>query len=334
MNYSQTDLVTENKIELLNFLPNIGIDNVVEEIYKGLSSEKKYISPKFFYDGFGSELFEQITHLDEYYPTRTEKSIISTIVKDLDIDFKNLNIIELGSGDASKISLFLEQIPINELKTINYFPVDISQSAIEKSANKLQSSFQLNNIMGVVIDFFHQLNLIPKQGKRLFCFFGSTIGNFNSDEAIKFINSLSNNMQKGDSLLLGMDMVKDIKVLENAYNDKKGVTAEFNLNMLNIVNNLTGTNFNKSDFEHYAYFNTEFNRIEMHLRAKKDIVVNFPSKNDAIILKKGETIHTENSHKFTSEKINEFAEFANLTVNKILTDDKEWFSLAHYIKNN
>ena len=215
MNYNQTNTVAENNIELLNYLPNIGIGNVKEEIFEGLKAEQKYISPKFFYDGLGSELFEQITHLDEYYPTRTEQSIISSIVKELDIDFENLNIVELGSGDASKISLLLEQISIDKLKTINYFPVDISQSAIEKSAGELHRRFPLKNITGVVVDFFHQLNLIPKQGKRLFCFFGSTIGNFKSNEAKEFIKNLSHNMQAGDSLLLGMDMVKDITVLEN-----------------------------------------------------------------------------------------------------------------------
>ncbi len=330
MNYNKT--ITNNKIELLNYLPNIGISNVKEEILTGLLAKQKYISPKFFYDGIGSELFEDITRLDEYYPTKTEKNILAEIVTDLDINFNKLNIIELGSGDASKITLFLEQITKDKLKTINYFPVDISQSAIEKSAEELLAKFELNSITGVVADFFHQLKLIPQNGKRLFCFFGSTIGNFNSDKAKKFIKNLSQNMQKGDSLLLGMDMVKNITILENAYNDNKGITAEFNLNILNVVNNLTGTNFNTSDFEHYAFYNSDLNRIEMHLRAKKDIEVNFTSKNKTIKFNKGETIHTENSHKFTSENINEFADFSNLSVKKIFVDSKEWFSLVHYLK--
>ena len=331
MNYQKTNTVSE--IELLNYLPNIGMSNVKEEIFRGLKAKQKYISPKFFYDGVGSELFEDITHLDEYYPTRTEKSILSSIVSKLDIDFENLSIVELGSGDASKISIFLKQIPAEKLKTINYFPVDISKSAIEKSANELSHNFELNSITGVVVDFFHQLNLIPKQGKRLFCFFGSTIGNFKSDEAQAFIKNLSDTMQKGDSLLLGMDMVKDINVLQSAYNDAKGVTAEFNFNILNSVNNLTGTNFDKSDFEHYAFFNTKINRIEMHLRALKDISVNYPSENVTLNIMKGETIHTENSYKFTTEKIQQFAQQSNLTINKVFTDNKKWFSLALYSKS-
>lgn len=334
MNYNQSAIHRGQQVKVLNFLAKIGISNVKEEILAGLKAKQKYISPKFFYNDWGSELFEQITHLDEYYPTRTEKSIISSFVKDLNIDLENLNIIELGSGDASKINLFLEQIPTNKLQTINYFPVDISQSAIEKSANELLHRLPLNSITAVVVDFFHQLHLIPKQGKHLFCFFGSTIGNFTSQEAEIFIQDLSNHMQKGDSLLLGMDMVKDISILEAAYNDQKGITAQFNLNMLNVVNSLTGANFNTSDFEHHAFFNTSLNRIEMHLRANKDLEILFPLKNERIHFTKGETIHTENSHKFTSRRIHEFAAFANLNIEKVFTDDKEWFSLVHYIKND
>lgn len=332
MDDSQTDIAVAEQVELKNFLPEIGIDKLGDEIVLGLKADQKYISPKFFYDNYGSELFEQITELEEYYPTRTEKSIISTVVKDLDINFTNLNIVELGSGDASKISLFLKQIPKEQLKTITYSPVDISPTAIEKSSQKLLSAFPLKKITGLVIDFFHQLDLVPKQGQRLFCFFGSTIGNFNSDEAQKFIKTLSNNMQTGDHLLLGMDMVKDTDLIEVAYNDQKGITAAFNLNILSAVNKITNSNFKTADFEHYAYFNTKFNRIEMHLRANKDVIISLANQQETIGIKKGETIHTENSHKFTAERIHEFAEIAKFDVEGIFADPKQWFSLVHYIK--
>lgn len=332
MNYTKENKHTDTDIELINYLPNIGIGNVKEEIFAGLKAKTKYISPKFFYDGKGSELFEQITHLEEYYPTRTEKKIISSITENLAIDFKNLNIVELGSGDASKISLLLRQIPESELKTINYFPVDISQSAIEKSVKELLEQFPLNNITGIVVDFFHQLKLIPKKGKRLFCFFGSTIGNFDSDQAEEFMNLLGNAMQKGDSLLLGMDMVKDVSVLENAYNDKKEVTAEFNKNILSVVNNLTDTNFNPSDFEHYSFFNKNKSRIEMHLRALKDIELSINSRTEKIKIAKSETIHTENSYKFNKTDIETMGRWAGIETTKILTDDNNWFSLVYYKK--
>ena len=320
------------KFNVLNFLPNLGLDNVKEEIFIGLRSNLKYISPKFFYDGEGSNFFEKITHLEEYYPTKTEKSIISSELYKLDIDFRNLNIVELGSGDASKISLLLGQLPNYVLETINYFPVDISQSAIEKSSTELLEKFSLNSITGVVVDFFHQMNLIPKTGKRLFCFFGSTIGNFDTEQAMNFMTFLGESMQKGDMLLLGMDLVKDIAVLEAAYNDKKGVTAKFNKNILTVVNNITGTDFNENDFEHYSYFNSEYNRIEMHLRALKDVEICCNGASEIFNFKKGELIHTENSCKFTDADIDTIAMWAGIKKVRVLKDKNNWFSLTYFVK--
>ncbi len=331
MNYTHKKKFDKQNIELINYLPNIGISSVVKEITEGLNATPKTISPKFFYDGKGSNLFEQITHLKEYYPTRTEKIIISTVGENLDIDFNHLNIIELGSGDASKISLLLQQIPTNTLKTVNYFPVDISQSAIEKSAEELIQKFELKSITGIVVDFFHQLKLIPKPGKRLFCFFGSTIGNYNPKQTEEFMTHLGNSMQKGDCLLLGMDMVKDSSILENAYNDKKGVTAKFNKNILNVVNNLTDSDFSTSDFKHYAFFNGKKNRIEMHLKALKDVEVNLGSEKTYIL--KGETIHTENSYKFNLDDIERFGMWAGLKTVQVFNDPNKWFSLVYYRKN-
>ncbi len=333
MNQIQNAIKKDPAIKVLNYLPNIGVANVKDEILSGLKAKQKHISPKYFYDGKGSELFEEITHLEEYYPTRAEKSIISSVGEVLDIDFKNLNIVELGSGDSSKISLLFNQIPTEELKTVTYFPVDISQSAIEKSASELIYQFSLKNIIGIVVDFFHQLKLIPKPGRRLFCFFGSTIGNFDTRQVKDFMTQLGNTMQKGDSLLLGMDMVKDITVLEKAYNDAKGITAIFNKNILSVVNNLTDSEFNISDFEHWAFFNAEKSRIEMHLRVENDVEVSVNSGTEKINLKKGDTIHTENSHKFFTADINRLASFANLEIQNILTDENRWFSLVYFQKD-
>lgn len=332
MNYIHNETYVEGKIEILNFLPKLGISNAKKEIIDGLQSYPKYISSKFFYDEQGSELFEKITLLDEYYPTRTEKKIISSVSSNLDIDFENLNIVELGSGDSTKISLLLNQIDSKTLETINYFPVDISQSAIKKSAKELSNKFELNSITGIVADFVHQLHLIPKNGKRLFCFFGSTIGNFDSAQINEFVSLLSDAMQVGDYLLIGMDMHKDIGVIEPAYNDSEGVTALFNKNILNVVNKLINSDFNTSDFDHYAYYNTSKNRIEMHLKAKNDVEVMIDSSGNKIFISKGETIHTENSHKFTSDDILNFANQEKLNIQRILTDENKWFSLVHYCK--
>ncbi len=334
MNYLQNIVRSEPNVnvKLLNYLPKIGIGSAREEIFTGLRAKQKYIYPKYFYDGRGSELFEEITQLEEYYPTRTEKKIIAGLTKKLYLDFSGLNIVELGSGDCSKISLLLEQASREELKELTYVPVDISESAIEKSSVELLKRFTLKNVTGIVADFYCQLNLIPKNRNRLFCFFGSTIGNFNAGEAKAFMTSLGKTMQPGDSLLLGADMLKDINVLERAYNDKKGVTAQFNKNILNVVNNLTGTEFDTSDFEHYAFFNEKKSRIEMHLRAMKDMVVNSEPDREAITVRRGETIHTENSNKFSADDVERFGKWAGLELQKILTDKNDWFSLSYYRK--
>ena len=332
MNYTEKTSITEKNTTIKNHLPNIGIERLEDEIFRGLKANPKYISPKYFYDKRGSELFEMITKLDEYYPTRTEKSILSTVANKLNLDFSNISIIELGSGDASKIRLILDQIPKDLIGKVRYYPIDISQSAIEKSSEILSNEFPTISINGIVADFLHQKIWVPDSCNKLFCFFGSTIGNMNISEIKEFMELLGSEMEIGDSLLLGMDMVKDLNVLERAYNDEKGITAEFNKNILNVLNNLVGTDFNPEEFEHVALYNREKERIEMHLRAINDMIISINSGYDDIHINNGETIHTENSHKFNNQSIMNFGLWAGLKVEKILTDEKQWFSLVHYKK--
>ena len=327
MNYISQEMTIEKEIIIENYLHHVGIDKVRQEIYNGLQMEPKRISPKYFYDEYGSELFEKITHLEEYYPTRTEYSILSTIYKELNINLSNTSIVELGSGDASKITLFLNQIPQEVLATIDYYPVDISGSAIKKATDLLRKKFPVLRIRGYVLDIFHQLEIIPFDKPRIFCFFGSTIGNMTPKEIKTFLQMLNKTMKKGDRLLLGMDMIKDIHILEAAYNDADGITAEFNKNILNVINRLANTNFNKEDFSHYTFYNRQMNRIEMHLKAMEDMEIYSPFFNP-IILKKGEMIHTENSHKFSRTSIDEMTEWAELSLVKVLTDQNDYFSIA------
>jgi len=332
MNYIKKETTLKQEVDFINHLPDISIKKAKEEIINGLKAFPKYISPKFFYDERGSELFEKITMLDEYYPTRTEKSILSSIVKNLNLDFTNLNIIELGSGDPSKIKLLLQQIPDKALSTIKYYPVDISQSAIEQSVEILSEVFPSIKINGIVSDFLHQLILAPSYGKRLFCFFGSTIGNLNPDERDAFMKLLGKEMKIGDNLLLGVDLVKDTEILEIAYNDEQKITAAFNKNILCVVNDIARTNFNSNDFDHFSLYNKFEKRIEMHLKANEDIIVNFDSDIETIKILKGETIHTENSYKFDNEEISKLAKSVNLDVVQSFTDERNWFSLVYYQK--
>lgn len=331
MNYNTAVSFEKKQFKLKNYLSSIGIDSVKEEITEGLKSAPKYISSKFFYDDKGSVLFEKITRLPEYYPTRTEKSILSKVVSKLNLDYNNLNIIELGSGDHGKISLFLNQIPEPERETIRYYPVDISQLAIEQSYKNLSKGFPMIEVHGIIADFIHQVDVIPKKENRIFCFFGSTLGNFDTEGIKEFMTNFGCELQSGDRFLLGLDMVKEKSVLERAYNDEKGITAQFNLNILNVIRDLSGINLDPDNFEHLAFFNDKHNRIEMHLTAKRDMSVRL-SEGEEIEISKGETIHTENSHKFDRGFIDRIAEWAGIEVRQIFSDEREWFSLVYFSK--
>lgn len=320
-------------LTIINLLHKMGEGDLRQEIIVGLTSNNKYISSKFFYDEIGSKLFEEITQLPEYYPTRTEKSILKNLAQEIGDRLKNVDIIELGSGDCSKISILFSEMPPKSLESIRYIPVDVSQAAIEKSAEILIDNFPGLEIKGVVADFTKQLKLIPKSQKRVFCFFGSTIGNFTREQAERFISELNMIMQPGDVLFLGVDRIKNKEILERAYNDKKNVTARFNRNILNVVNSLMDTNFIQADFEHVAFFNREESRIEMHLKAKKDLEINSPYLEDKITIKKDETIHTENSYKFTDKYIRKLASVSGLKIKKIYTDKNKWFSIVEFCKN-
>lgn len=320
------------KAKIINKLKEIDTGKVKDEILQGLNSQPKYISPKYFYNAGGSELFESITELKEYYPTRTEKSILSGIGTKLEMDFKNLNIVELGSGDPSKIRLLLHQIPSKELSGLHYYPVDISQSALESSMMQLAEEFPEITITGIVADFMQQFSKLPKIRNRLFCFLGSTIGNLTPDERMNFMQGLGNEMESGDHLLLGLDMVKDSSVLHRAYNDSQEITAAFNKNILNVVNGIIDTSFDSTDFEHLAFYNENEQRIEMHLKATRDRNIRINGNHETLNIKKGETIHTENSYKFSNEDIESIGRQAGLKAVSVFTDEQKWFSLVLYSK--
>ena len=320
------------KAKIINKLKEIDTGKVKEEILEGLSSQPRHISPKYFYDAGGSQLFESITELEEYYPTRTEKAILSGIGKRLELDFQDLNIVELGSGDPSKIRLLLQQIPAETRSTLHYYPVDISHTALEDSAKQLSEEFPEISVTGIVADFMKQFEKLPKTKNRLFCFLGSTIGNFTPEERLSFMRHLGQEMKTGDHLLLGLDMVKDPKVLHRAYNDDQELTAAFNKNILNVVNGIIDTSFDSTDFEHLAFYNENEQRIEMHLKAVRDRKIRINGNHETLDIKKGETIHTENSYKFNGEAIEAIGRHAGLEVNSVFTDENKWFSLALYSK--
>lgn len=325
-------LSSRHNLQIDNYLPEGGNKTVVKEILEGLGSARKRISSKYFYDATGSKLFKAITCLPEYYPTRTEKPLIKTAADAVCQMFDHTDIVELGSGDCSKISILLEGVCACTPHPPRYIPVDVSQSAIEESAEILASTFPNLAIHGIVADFTTQLERIPNGNKRLYCFFGSTLGNFSREQTSRFLDLLSTTMHPGDRLVLGVDRIKEKQILENAYNDRQGITAAFNRNILNVVNNLAGTDFNPQDFKHLAFYNDVEHRIEMHLTARTDMIVSTPHLTEPLTIEQGERIHTENSYKFSDASITALGDDHGLDIEAVFTDRKKWFSVVQYVK--
>ncbi|MGC9362393.1 MAG: L-histidine N(alpha)-methyltransferase, partial [Candidatus Syntrophosphaera sp.] len=268
--------VCSAQIVIEDYLQELDVSTIRNDIIAGLSAQNKHISSKYFYDEKGSALFEKITRLPEYYPARCEKEILRRLDMSFIPDFKDLNIWELGSGDHTKISLIIDRVPVRHQNSLIYRPVDISRSAMQHAATKLLEIFPEIRICGIVADFMHQLDVISHGSNCLFCFLGGTIGNFTLQERSDFLANMNQIMNDEDFFLLGVDTVKSRQVLYDAYNDKQGITAAFNLNILNVVNTLCETDFNSNDFKHIAFFNEEKKRIEMYLEARIDISVTSP----------------------------------------------------------
>ncbi len=311
-----------------DFLGDESETEIVSEILSGLSVPQKYLSSRFLYDDTGSELFEKITGLPEYYLTRTEKSILRETAPRIFNILSVKNIVELGSGDCSKISILLDALPENKREEITYVPIDINKSAIEKSARALSLKYPAIRINGILADFMRNFEIIPCDESKLICFLGSTFGNLSRNQEIPFLLNLKSRMNPGDFLLVGFDMVKDIKIMEKAYNDDQGTTAAFNKNILNVINRYVNTNFNPMQFDHYSFYNMADARIEMHLRALSNIEFTCPHTSSKICLKKGETIHSENSHKYDIDYIHRLSQISGLQIKEFYTDINQWFSLV------
>jgi L-histidine N-alpha-methyltransferase len=332
MNFTEPVSYSESQITIDNLLPAIGKHKIINSILNGLAEDTKQISSMFFYDERGSKLFEKITKLPEYYLTRTEKKLLNQLSDTICNSLCDMDIIELGSGDCSKISILFNASSPSNRESIRYIPVDVSLETIKQSADILAAKYTELTIHGIVADFITQLHAIPLREKRLFCFLGSTLGNLTENQRSELFAGLGNLMHDNDVFLLGIDMVKPKNILEQAYNDSAKVTAEFNRNILNVINSLIGTNFDPNMFEHVAFYNEQHSRIEMHLKALKDMTISCPHLPYKINITKGELIHTENSHKFTLSQIAGQIKKAGLNIDTITTDPKRWFSLIQLTK--
>ena len=296
----------------------------MQDMQTALSQTPKRISPKYFYDQAGSALFDRICELPEYYPTRTEFSILQSHAGEMaECMGENADIIEFGAGSLQKIR-YLLNVAKNPAR---YVPMDISGPHLNAASAELQTEFVTLKILPVVADYtnpWHLPSSIPGTGKRIAFFPGSTMGNFSPEQAHTFFQNCVQHLS-GGALLLGVDLIKSPAVLHAAYNDSQGVTAAFNLNLLTRANRELGCDFDLTQFAHSAFYNAPLQRIEMHLLSLKSQTVHL---NDvAYSFAQGETLHTEYSHKFTVAGVEQAAHLAGLQVGSFWTDPQEYFGL-------
>jgi dimethylhistidine N-methyltransferase len=304
-------------------LLNASASAFAADVAEALSQYPKKLSPKYFYDEAGSELFEQITRLPEYYPTRTELGILRSRGKDINaIIPKNAALIEFGAGATTKVRLLLDECDVGA-----YAPVDISGDFLQAQAAELRKDFPGLKVLPVNADFTAPFDLpadirmMPKVG----FFPGSTLGNFEPHEAGAFLRSARDILGHGAQMIIGIDLEKDERTLYDAYNDSAGVTARFNLNVLVRINRELGGNFDLSAFTHRSIYNRDRHRIEMHLISRKAQSVRVLGHNFSF--RPGESIHTESSYKYSLERFTELARGAGWRVRESWTDKAGMFSV-------
>lgn len=273
-----------------------------EDVIAGLGAARKSLPPRYFYDQYGSELFEQICQQPEYYPTRTEAVLLrqrATEVLDL---VGECTLVELGSGSAVKTRLFLDEYQRRGYP-MRYVPIDISASMLRESAQSLIADYPQLSIQALATDYMSGLAALPPARQRLVLFLGSNLGNFNDDEQAELFSRLAAALQPQDYFLLGLDLRKPVDILEAAYNDAAGVTASFNLNLLRRINREFGANFNLSRFSHLAFYNRAQHQIEMHLQSQLAQEVEIAELGLRVFFQPQETIHTEISRKFDAKQV-------------------------------
>jgi L-histidine N-alpha-methyltransferase len=306
-------------------------EQMARDIREALLSEPKDISPwpKYFYDAEGSRLFEQITELPEYYQTRTELSILTEKAPEVVAGCRE--IVELGSGSAKKTRALLDAALENGGRT-RYVPLDVSESALRESGERLLFEYPDLEIRGYVGDFDGSvrrlLTNLPESERRVVIFLGGTIGNFDPVKRRSFLRAVSDGLRPGDRFLLGADLVKDTSTLVSAYDDAAGVTARFNKNILKVINERLGADFDPALFSHRAIYDADAARVEMRLRSEADQEVNVREANIEAHFAAGEEMRTEVSAKFTEASIAGMFSEAGLSPLDLYTDDQDLFGLA------
>jgi dimethylhistidine N-methyltransferase len=318
-------------VQLIDFSPVVNHkEQFRDEVILGLLQDRKSIPPRFFYDRKGSELFEKICEQPEYYPTRTEKAILESHVGEIvERIGTQATLIELGSGASVKTRLLLNELA----DPCAYVPIDISRDFLIQSSQELAQEYAGLPVLPVWADYTGTLSRLEREladhSKKVLFFPGSTIGNMEPSQAEVFLKDCSwflGHSGESGKMLVGFDLVKSPKILDAAYNDAAGVTAAFNLNLLERMNRELSATFDLSRFEHRAFFNAQDSRIEMHLLSREAQVVEVGGRQ--IAFRPEETIHTENSYKYTMERFQAMAQATGFNCEKIWTDPKNWFAVA------
>jgi dimethylhistidine N-methyltransferase len=299
-----------------------------EDVIRGLSQTPKSLSPRYFYDDRGSVLFEQICELPEYYPTRTEASILRQYAGEIAQMTGSCELVELGSGSSTKTRLLLDAYQ-DLYASLRYVPIDVSAGILESSAQQLLSDYPSLQVRALVSTYELALQRLAPTPfpSRTILFLGSTLGNLTPQECEVFFSQITAALEVGEYFLLGVDLQKPKHLLEAAYNDSQGVTAQFNLNMLAHLNRRFRGNFDLQQFEHWAFYNEQFNQIEMHLRSLQAQTVRLEALNLTVEFAAGETILTEISRKFDLDVLQGELQAKGLKPLQVWTDSQQWFGL-------
>lgn len=301
-------------------------DELVRDIKEGFAKAQKELSPKYFYDERGSELFEEITRLPEYYPTEAERRLLKQRAPEFVRSTRVCTLVELGAGSANKTRIILDSMRDTGLGR-TYIPVDVSADFLEGVAVKLRAEYPTLAIVPAVADITAEFGIPRAEAPTIIAFLGSTIGNFGRDETIHILSRCARLLGADDRFLLGCDLRKPVPIVEAAYNDSRGITAEFNLNILKVINNELGANFDLSKFRHSAFYNEESHRIEMHLISMGNQSATIPGVGE-ISFADGESVRTEVSYKYNREAIESLFHPSGLVLENWMTGDDAMFALA------
>lgn len=305
----------------------VALPTMADEVRRGLTARHPWLPCKYFYDDRGSELFEQITRLPEYYQTRTEEALLEDIADDVIARTAPRELVELGSGAGRKIALLLEAMA-RAGRPARLVLFDINALFVDVSAQRIRARFPDTAVHGVTGDFTLDLGALGPGGGRLAIFLAGTIGNLHPDDVPRFLARVARQLESGDALLVGIDLVKDVARLEAAYNDAAGVTAEFNRNILRHINHALGANFAPEAWEHRAFYDPEHAWIEMRLRSSRDCRVRIPEAGVDRSFRAGEEISTEISCKYTRASFARMLPGTSLSMGRWYTDAQGLFALA------